>query len=139
MGKWAGRSLIPEFRQIFFATGILGSDAPVKNALTAGLCRPVDAVVGQAPACRAIPAARRIGALVPAQRLHELESAALEGFEQRMLRVGAAGQHALTADEVGRIEPARGEPAAGSLDQERAAARGMAGEFLARIRVRRSQ
>src|SRR5882724_7409152 len=128
MGKWEGRSLIPEFRQIFFATGILGSDTAVKNALTAGLCRPVDAVVGQAPACRAIPAARRIGALVPAQRLHELESAALEGLEQRKLRLGVAGQHALGAYEVSRIEPARREPVPYPLDQERAAARGMAGE-----------
>src|SRR5689334_21556710 len=55
------------------------------------LCRPVDAVIGQAPARRAIPAARRIGALVPAQRLHELETAALERLEQCQLRLSVAG------------------------------------------------
>src|SRR5947199_5881153 len=103
------------------------------------LCWPLDTVVGQAPACGAIPTARRIGALVPAQRLHELESAALEGLEQRKLRIGAASQHTLSADEVGRIEPARREPDPHSLDQKRATPCGMAGKFLARIGVGRAK
>ena len=92
----------------------------------ASLLWPANLVVAEAPGWRPVPAAHGIGELVPAQRSHELESAALERFIERKLVVGLARQCPFGTDVIGWIEIAGRKPTRRPLDQERSAARGVA-------------